>query len=123
MAGTLTLSTLSDGTTSTSATNVIRGPAKTWVNFNGGFFAPIRSSYNVSSVTRNSNGNYTIAFTNALSNANYAILVTPYDISSTSSNGLSTHLSSTTTTNAVIIVGTYSAGVYDATYICVSIFD
>jgi hypothetical protein len=122
MAGTLTISTLSDGTNSTSATNPILGSAKTWVNFNGGT-AAIRSSYNVSSVTRNSNGNYTIAYTNALADANYAILVTPYDISSSSTNGLSTHLSSTTTTNAVIIVGIYSTGVYDATYICVAIFD
>jgi hypothetical protein len=122
MAGTITISTLSDGTNSTSATNPILGSAKTWVNFNGGT-AAIRSSYNVSSVTRNSNGNYTIAYTNALADANYAILVTPYDISSSSTNGLSTHLSSTTTTNAVIIVGIYSTGVYDATYICVAIFD
>jgi hypothetical protein len=73
MAGTLTISTLSDGTNSTSSTNCIQGSAKAWVNFNGVTTASIRASYNVSSVTRNSTGNYTINFTNAFSDANYSI--------------------------------------------------
>jgi len=71
MAGTLTISTLSDGTNSTSSTNCIQGSAKAWVNFNGNPTS-IRASYNTSSVTRNANGNYTIAFTNAFSDTNYA---------------------------------------------------
>lgn len=75
MAGTLTISTLSDGTNSTSATNCIQGSAKAWVNFNGasGASPTIRASYNVSSVTRNSTGNYTVSFTNAFANVNFVI--------------------------------------------------
>ena len=73
MAGTLTLSTLSDGTNSTNATDVICGSARAWVNFNGVSGASIRASYNVSSVTRNSTGSYTVNFTNAMSDANYAV--------------------------------------------------
>lgn len=48
------------------------------MNFDGvtGGTATIRASYNVSSVTRNSAGNYTVNFTNALADANYAGLVT-----------------------------------------------
>jgi hypothetical protein len=70
MAGTLVITTLSDGTNSTSATNCIQGSAKAWVNYNG-VAQSVRASYNVSSVTYNSTGNYTVNFTNAMSDANY----------------------------------------------------
>jgi len=75
MAGTLTISTLSDGTNSTSATNCIQGSAKAWLNYNGSG-SSIRGSYNVSSVTVNGTGNYTVNFTTAMANANYAANVT-----------------------------------------------
>ena len=73
MAGTLTISTLSDGTNSTSATNPILGSAKAWVNFNGTLSSPItpRASYNVTSVTKIGTGDYTITFTNAFADTNY----------------------------------------------------
>lgn len=75
MAGTLTVSTLSDGTNSTSATNVVQGSAKAWLNYNGSGSA-IRASHNVSSVTVNGTGDYTANFTTALPNTNYAANVT-----------------------------------------------
>lgn len=71
MAGTIVASTLSDGTNSTSTTNCIQGSAKAWVNYNGNS-QTVRASYNVSSVTRNSAGNYTMNFTTAMANADYA---------------------------------------------------
>jgi len=73
MAGTLTISTLSDGTNSTSSTNCIQGSAKAWVNFYGISAGTIRASYNVSSVTRNGTGDYTVTFTNAFVDANYTM--------------------------------------------------
>ena len=45
--------------------------ALAWVNFNGTGTVAIRSSYNVSSITDNGTGNYTVNFTSALSDANY----------------------------------------------------
>ena len=72
MAGTLTISTLSDGTNSTSSTNCIQGSAKAWVKWTGSTGA-VLNSYNVSSITRASTGNYFVNFTNALPNANYAV--------------------------------------------------
>jgi len=81
MAGTLTISTLSDGTNSTSATNCIQGSAKAWVNFNGSGTVAIRASYNVSSITDNGTGDYTINFTTAMPDVNYA------QINSSASNG------------------------------------
>ena len=45
---------------------------KAWVNFNGTGTVSIRSSYNVSSITDNSTGDYTVNFTVAMADANYA---------------------------------------------------
>lgn len=48
---------------------------KAWVNFNGTLSGTItpRSSYNIASVVKNGTGDYTIAFANAMTDANYAI--------------------------------------------------
>jgi hypothetical protein len=46
---------------------------KAWVAFNGSGTLSIRDSFNVSSVTDNSTGNYTVNFANALSDANYSV--------------------------------------------------
>ena len=45
---------------------------RAWVNFDGTNTVAIRDSYNVSSITDVGEGEYTINFTNALSNANYS---------------------------------------------------
>ena len=72
MAGTLTISTLSDGTNSTSSTNCIQGSAKAWVNMNNTSGATsVRASYNVSSVTYSGAGTFTVNFTNAFVDTNY----------------------------------------------------
>jgi hypothetical protein len=44
---------------------------RAWVNFNGVTTATIRASFNVSSVTRNGTGDYTINFTIAMPDTNY----------------------------------------------------
>ena len=46
---------------------------RAWVNFNGTGTVAIRASGNVSSITDNSVGNYTVNFTTAMPDANYAI--------------------------------------------------
>ena len=45
---------------------------KAWVNFNGTSTVAIRASYNVSSITDNGTADYTVNFTTALADANYA---------------------------------------------------
>jgi len=51
--------------------------ARAWVTFDGSSGATsILSSVNVSSVVRNSTGDYTITFTSAMPNANYAVSAT-----------------------------------------------
>jgi hypothetical protein len=76
---TLVAQTLSNGTVSTSTDNCIQGSAKAWVNFNGTGTVSIRSSFNVSSITDGGAGIYTVNFTTAMPNANYAGLVTAGD--------------------------------------------
>jgi len=46
---------------------------KAWVNFNGVGTPSIRASLNVSSITDNGTGDYTVNFTTALADANYAV--------------------------------------------------
>jgi hypothetical protein len=70
------ITTLSDGSNSTSSTNAILGSAKAWVNFDGTTSpGTIRASFNVSSVTKNATGDYTVNFTNVLVDANYSFAI------------------------------------------------
>ncbi len=48
-------------------------PIKAWVTFDGTGVVSIKDSFNVSSITDNGTGDYTINFTNALANSNYAV--------------------------------------------------
>lgn len=45
---------------------------KAWVNFNGTGTVAIRAAYNVSSITDNGTGDYTVNFATALVDANYS---------------------------------------------------
>jgi len=132
MAGTLTISTLSDGTNSTSSTNCIQGSAKAWIRYNGST-ASIIGSYNVSSVTVASAGNYTINFTNALPNANYTTIASVANISTacglvnigtTGPNGNSNNFSSgnITTTGVKITVFNISQAQGNSEYVSVACY-
>ena len=46
---------------------------RAWVNFNGTGTVAIRQSGNVSSITDNGTGDYTVNFTTAMTDANYAV--------------------------------------------------
>jgi hypothetical protein len=46
---------------------------RAWVNFNGTGTVSIRASGNVSSITDNGTGDYTVNFTNAMPDANYSV--------------------------------------------------
>lgn len=51
-------------------------PIKAWVRFNGTGTPAIAGSYNVTSITDNGTGNYTINFTTAMADANYCVIAT-----------------------------------------------
>jgi hypothetical protein len=72
MAGQLTIDTLKTSSGVFSGQNAITGIANAWVNFNPNNPVVINKSYNVSSITRTGTGAFTITFTNAMADANYA---------------------------------------------------
>jgi hypothetical protein len=73
MAGALTISTLNNDTGVLATQNGMTGICKAWVNFNGSGTVAIRDSFNVSSITDNGTGDYTVNFTTAMPNTNYAV--------------------------------------------------
>lgn len=72
MAGTINVSSVTDGTYAFTPEQVKKGVSNAWVNFNGIGIVTIRDSYNVSSITDNGTGDYTVNFTSPLPSANYA---------------------------------------------------
>jgi hypothetical protein len=79
---------------------------RAWVNFNGTDTPAIRASGNVSSITDNGVGDYTLKFSTALSDANYAVSGMSSDNTGTVMSILSGGVSNpatTKTTNAVRI--------------------
>lgn len=103
---------------------------RAWVNFNGTGTVAIRASGNVSSITDNGTGDYTVNFTTAMPDANYSIASTGLRGTSATANVVCVNKFTTTpTVSAVrIYVGTahvsgVSAGVaIDDDWVCVSIF-
>ena len=71
---------------------------KAWVNFNGTGTVAIRASGNVSSITDNGTGDYTVNFTNAMADANYCPVTQSVGESTTSLRGGS------------MIMGTWAGG-------------
>jgi len=59
---------------------------RAWVNFNGTGTVAIRASGNVTSITDNGTGDYTVNFTTAMTDANYAVTGTQSSDNETSAN-------------------------------------
>jgi hypothetical protein len=91
---------------------------RAWVNFNGTGTVAIRASGNVSSITDNGTGNYTVNFTTAMPDANYAIHTQANPVNS---SGMS-HPTGTPTVSAVQLLTYTSTSLADLTIVCVSIF-
>ena len=70
--GSLSVDTLNTSTGVFASNNAVTGIAKAWVQF-AGSTGTIAGSFNVSSITRASTGTYTINYTTAMLNANYAV--------------------------------------------------
>jgi len=71
---TLNVGTVKTDTIKTSA-DVEVYTCKAWVNFNGTGTVAIRASGNVSSITDNGTGDYTVNFTNAMPDENYCTTI------------------------------------------------
>ncbi len=105
--------TYPDGTSQASGSQA----CKAWVNFNGTGTVAIRASYNVSSITDNGTGDYTVNFTTALADANYSV-VGMVDRNRSTENGTTINVdSSTAPTAAAVRLVTFrvSVGLVDST--------
>lgn len=102
---------------------------RAWVNFNGTGTVAIRASGNVSSITDNGTGDYTVNLTNAMPDINYATVVTySQDYGVARCVGTQLYFNGTSgaevapTTTTARFVTTSAIANFDAKYVCVSIF-
>jgi len=115
---------ISGGSTNLTVPNT----AKAWVNFNGTGTVAIRASFNVSSITDNGTGDYTVNFTTALADANYEFNAFGYRNTNYGDGGvwmLSTAALSVSSSSLQIISYSHFTNVLaaaDVLYACVSIF-
>ena len=93
---------------------------RAWVNFNGTGTVAIRASGNVTSITDNGTGQYTVNFTNAMPDANYSVSSIADDDSGNNAQVI-TYRSATTST---LLLGVWKSafGRADPSIVAVSIF-
>ena len=98
---------------------------RAWVNFNGTGTVAIRASFNVSSITDNATGNYTVNFTNAMPDTNYvAAGTTAASESASNTNGLLTVkiTNGFNTTSCNVFVTNTSAAAVDRAIVTIAFF-
>jgi hypothetical protein len=105
---------------------------RAWVNFNGQGTPAIRASGNVSSLTDNGDGDYTVNFTTAMSDANYSVNLSSSREPSTGGGAFCQNIATNNVTGGAV-APTSSAirvsinrgsglGPADVAFICVSVF-
>jgi hypothetical protein len=113
----------SDGTISTTIGSTLYGAysARAWVNFNGTGTVAIRQSRNVSSITDNGTGDYTVNFTTAMPDNEYAPVI--------GCAAVGTNLFSASLDSSAVAVGSFrfitansSSTLVDSSVIVASIF-
>lgn len=96
---------------------------RAWVNFNGTGTVAIRASGNVSSVTRNGTGDYTINFTTAMPDTNYSVVTGGHASTASSAAGRVTEPYSLATGSVAIATASSSSGAAaDNAIVCVAVF-
>ena len=94
---------------------------KAWVNFNGTGTVAIRQSFNVSSITDNGAGNYTVNFTNAMVDANYAVHVTKGSLNNAVNAG-EYYLQILNTTNQTTVITYENSALVDCSSVTAIVF-
>lgn len=100
---------------------------KAWVNFNGTGTVAIRDSYNVSSITDNGTGYYTVNFTTAMTDTNYCAVCGPSHTNDSDQAAFSVRsYDGAISTTSIAIISSYSSASanakFDMATICVAIF-
>jgi hypothetical protein len=120
------ITTLADsaGANTSTPAAIAAGIAKAWVNFNGTGTVAIRASYNVSSITDNGVGDYTLNFTTALADANYSVVgsISIAYPGAASYNTFVPNITAVNTTTAARIGTGFTTTPTDMALVCVAIF-
>ena len=95
--------------------------ARAWVNFNGTGTVAIRDSFNVTSITDNGTGDYTVNFDQAMPSADYSVGHSILGISG-GNLAFALHLVSTSTTSLNVITMQSTVGNTDRSIVCVQVF-
>ena len=95
---------------------------RAWVNFNGSGTVAIRGSGNVSSITDNGVGIYTVNFTTAMPDANYSVCGTSGASTGNAAISLFESISVGKTTSLVQVVAATTSSPFDSTTVSVAIF-
>jgi len=101
---------------------------RAWVNFNGSGTVAIRASGNVSSITDNGVGDYTVNFTNAMPDANFSVGGSYNTGNSIPSRGTTSIGLNTTATGSVRVWTGYGSTIVsngaleDPSTVCVNVF-
>jgi hypothetical protein len=116
----ITPSTLRDGFNASGTAPVYA--CRAWVNFNGTGTPAIRASGNVSSITDNGAGDYTINFTTAMPDANFAAIASCSDDASGSNIPGVVSIVSQTTSTVRLLVRDSGSGSVDRVSVHCAIF-
>jgi hypothetical protein len=102
---------------------------RAWVNFNGTGTVAIRASGNVSSITDNGTGDYTVNFTTAMPDVNYSTTASVSNAPGTQNlvsviytDNTNTPAAPTTSAFRMQVTANSGEAKTDATYVCCSIF-
>jgi hypothetical protein len=93
---------------------------RAWVNFNGTGTVAIRASGNVSSITDNGTGDYTVNFTTAMPDVNYSAPVSAY--SGTTANRSFSSPAAMATGSLGVVSANSTGTATDFTYVIVAVF-
>jgi len=122
MAGQLTIDTLKASSGVLATQNGMTGIAKAWVNWTGGSSPAIQNSFNVSSITRNGTGDFSINFTTTMPNANYVVAGTCQQGLVNYGSMIGFPYQAVATTSAARISTAYNGSTFDANYASVAVF-
>lgn len=100
--------------------NFGRQLVKAWINMNGSGTVAINDSFNVSSITDNGTGNYTITLINAMANANYCVVGMCKQTSANVTTSPHLEYETALSTTAAVIECMDEGSLADPTVLCVA---
>ena len=87
---------------------------RAWINLKGDGTTAIRDSFNISSLTDNGTGDYTIAFTTSFSDTNYCVVIGGYNTNNSDGSWSSVGSSTTDAYPAGVTTGSVRLNTYNS---------